>query len=111
MERQNYFNYISTQLTILACRIECEGKLNILDLHIHAENFYRDFLSILFDWNLKNLNNENQNVEAIDLIDETNKCICQVSATGTKTKINNSLAKTVNCLLALSSFNTISFPS
>lgn len=93
MERQNYFNYISTQLTILACRIECEGKLNILDLHIHAENFYRDFLSILFDWNLENLNSENQNVEAIDLIDETNKCICQVSATGTKTKINNSLAK------------------
>lgn len=93
MERQRYFNYISGKLTALACRIEVEGKLNILDLHIHAEDFYRDFLGLLFGWRLKNMNSENQNVEAIDLVDDTNKLIVQVSATNTKEKINNSLSK------------------
>lgn len=93
MERQLYFNCISEKLTALACRIEVEGKLNILDLHIHAEDFYRDFLSHLFDWRLINMNSENQNVEAIDLVDETNKLIVQVSATNTKEKINHSLSK------------------
>lgn len=93
MERQRYFNYISGKLTALACRIEVEGKLNILDLHILAEDFYRDFLCLLFDWKLINMNSENQNVEAIDLVDDTNKLIVQVSATNTKEKINNSLSK------------------
>ncbi len=93
MERQRYFNCISDKLTALACRIEVEGKLNILDLHIHAEDFYRDFLCLLFDWKLINMNSENQNVEAIDLVDDTNKLIVQVSATNTKEKINNSLSK------------------
>lgn len=96
MERQRYFNYISGKLTALACRIEVEGKLNILDLHIHAEDFYRDFLGLLFGWRLKNMNSENQNVEAIDLVDDTNKLIVQVSATNTKEKINHSLSKDVS---------------
>ena len=39
------------------------------------------------------MNSENQNVEAIDLVDDTNKLIVQVSATNTKEKINNSLSK------------------
>lgn len=96
MERQRYFNYISGKLTALACRIEVEGKLNIIDLHIHAEDFYRDFLGLLFGWRLKNMNSENQNVEAIDLVDDTNKLIVQVSATNTKEKINHSLSKDVS---------------
>lgn len=96
MERQRYLNYISGKLTALACRIEVEGKLNILDLHIHAEDFYRDFLGLLFGWRLKNMNSENQNVEAIDLVDDTNKLIVQVSATNTKEKINHSLSKDVS---------------
>ena len=93
MERQRYFNYIADKLSVLVCKIEMESKLNVLDLHIHAENFYRDFLCLLFGWNLKNLNGEIQNVEAIDLIDETNKIIIQVSSTNTKEKINHSLSK------------------
>ena len=93
MERQGYFNYISERLAVLAYRIDMEGQLNILDLHIHAEDFYRDLLCLLFGWSLVNLNSEEQNVEAIDLVDNTNKLIVQVSATNTKEKINHSLSK------------------
>ncbi len=93
MKREELFNYIADLLSVLAFRIERRGKLNILDLHLHSENFYRDFFNLLFNWELVNLNEENQNVEAIDLIDRKNRIIIQVSSINTKQKIDNALAK------------------
>lgn len=93
MNRTRLFNYIEEHLVVLAHRVEAKGKLNILDLHLHSENFYRDFLNLLYDWNLENLNKVNQNVEAIDLIDKVNKIIIQVSSTNTKQKIEIALGK------------------
>lgn len=93
MERQRHFANISERMAVLAYRIEAEGKLNILNLHIHAEDFYRDLFCLLFDWKLINMNSNTQNVAAIDLIDNVNKLIVQVSATNTKEKINYSLSR------------------
>lgn len=93
MSRKDLYDYIDERIAVLAYRVEMRGKLNILDLHLHSENFYRDFLNILYGWNLKNLNKANQNVEAIDLIDETHQIVVQVSATNTKQKIENTLSK------------------
>ena len=96
MNRADYYNYIDEKLVVLGRRIELRGKLNVLDYHIHSEYFYRDFFNLLYGWSLKNLNDENQNVESIDLCDRTNQIIIQVSATNTKTKIQNSLNKISN---------------
>lgn len=93
MERQTYYNFISDKLSTLAYRIMLSGKLNVLDLHIHAENFYRDLFNLVYGWNLVNLNEVSQNEEAIDLADSTNKILVQVSATSTKKKVDTSLAK------------------
>lgn len=93
MNRQSLFNYIEERLVVLAHRVEARGKLNILDLHLHSENFYRDFLNLLYGWKLENLNKVNQNVEAIDLIDNANKIVIQVSSTNTKKKIESALGK------------------
>jgi benzoyl-CoA reductase/2-hydroxyglutaryl-CoA dehydratase subunit BcrC/BadD/HgdB len=79
------------------------GKLNILDLHLHSENFYLNFFNQLFDWQLQNMNVVKQNVEAIDLIDKTNSIVIQVSSTATKTKIESALSK------KLSSYSGYSF--
>ena len=68
MNRSNYFNYIEEKLSILATRIDIRGKLNILDLHMHSENFYQDFFNLLCEWQLRNLNAVKQNIEGIDLI-------------------------------------------
>ena len=92
MERQEIFNYIEEKLSFLAYRIEVRGAFNLLDLHVHSENFYRDFLNLLYGYELVNLNTNQANVTAIDLVDEKNKLIVQVSATKTKRKINHSLA-------------------
>ena len=95
MNRSQYFNYIDEKLSVLSVRITNRGKLNILDLHLHSENFYLDFFNLLFGWKLENLNATQQNVEAIDLIDHTNKIIFQVSATSTKQKIESTLKKDI----------------
>lgn len=95
MNRTLYFDYIEEKLGTLAYRINLKGRLNILDLHIHSENFYAYFLNELYGWNLENLNPFKQNIEAVDLIDITNKLIVQVSATNTKQKVESSLKKDI----------------
>lgn len=95
MNRNPYFDYIDEKLHVLARRIETRGKLNMLDLHLHSENFYLHFFNILYGFKLENLNSKLQNVEAIDLIDHTNKIVIQVSATCTKQKIESALSKQI----------------
>ena len=95
MNRERLYSYIEEHLVVLAHRVELRGKLNVLDLHLHSENFYRDFLNLIFGWKLENLNKINQNVEAIDLIDTVNKIVIQVSSTDTKQKIESALAKDI----------------
>ena len=93
MNRPNYFNVIEERLDFLALRIIARGKLNILDFHGHSENFFQYFLNEVYGWAVTNENVNNQNVEAIDLIDHKNKFVIQVSATSSKQKIESSLAK------------------
>ena len=93
MNRSKYFNTIEANLNILATRIESRGGLNILDLHLHSESFYLHFFNLLFGWELQNLNIVHQNVSGVDLIDNTNNLVIQVSATATKYKIESALAK------------------
>lgn len=93
MNRADYYNYIEERLTTLSFRIEKRGQMNLLDYNLHAEHLYRDLFNLLFDWKLCNINDIQQNAEAVDLVDVTNKIIIQVSATNTKSKINDALSK------------------
>lgn len=95
MNRTYYFNYIEEKLNTLSHRLIERGKLNILDLNIHSEIFFADLLNKLLGLKLKNMNLLLPNVEAIDLIDEDNKILAQVSATCTKQKIESSLSKDI----------------
>ncbi len=47
MNRSIYYNYIEDKLFTLSKRVKSRGKLNILDLHIHLENFYLNLLNKL----------------------------------------------------------------
>ncbi len=93
MNRQKYFNFIEEKLILLATRLKMLGGLNILDMHLHTENFYLSFFNLLFGWELKNLNAVQQNAPGIDLLDSKNKIVIQVSATATKQKIESALNK------------------
>jgi hypothetical protein len=93
MNRSMYFEYIEEKLNTLATRINVKGKLNILNLHNHSEDFYLHLFNRVFSYDLVNLNANLQNVEAIDLLDRKNKIFIQVSAKATKEKIEDSLKK------------------
>ena len=104
MERVGIFNAIEEKLNFLSFRIEQRGKINLLDFNIHSENFFADLINLIFNYELKNLNSIKQNVDGIDLVDENNKIIMQVSSTCTKAKIEYSLSKKT-----LSKFSKYSF--
>lgn len=95
MLRSEYFNYIEEKLHTLARRIETRGKLNLLDLHLHSENFYLYLFNLVYNYELINLNDQLQNVEAIDLIDHRRKVLIQVSAKNTKQKLESALNKKI----------------
>lgn len=96
MNRSKYFESIEQRLNFLAYRLDSLGGLNILNLHLHSENFYLHFFNLLFGWKLENLNLVDQNAEGTDLIDRENKLIVQVSATASKQKIESALAKNLS---------------
>lgn len=93
MMRLDYFNFIERKLSELATRIEMRGGLNLLDLHLHSEDFYQHFINLLFDWKLENLNAVQPNAPGIDLVDTTNTIVAQVSSTATRQKIESALGK------------------
>lgn len=93
MNSMNYFNYIEEKLSLLVTRVKTRGKLNILDLNVHSENFFAELFNLIYDYELINMNNVIQNAESIDLIDEKNKLLIQVSSISTKKKVENSLSK------------------
>lgn len=95
MKRQDYYNYIRKKLATLTAEIKIGGKSNVLDLNILSENFFVEFCNLLYEYNLKNCNKEYQNFPGIDLIDEKNKIIIQVTSNGTKKKVKDTLEKKV----------------
>lgn len=95
MNRSNYFNYIEEKLNILSYRIKSRGKINLLDLNIYSETFFAELMNRLLGYELENINVIKQNTEGIDLVDNKNRVIVQVSATSSKQKIENSLDKKI----------------
>lgn len=93
--REFYYSYISRRLQSLSDYIKRSDQNNLLDINVHSENFYAEFLNILFGYSLINLNKINMNTEGIDLVDDDNKIVAQVSSTCTKEKIEKSLQKEI----------------
>lgn len=88
-----YYNNIRNKLEYFRRLVAIDNSVNIQSLNIHAEGFFAQFLNCLFGWQLRNVNMDQQNVPGIDLLDEKNKIIVQVSSTYTHDKIQRSLEK------------------
>lgn len=93
MNRDIYVTKIKTLLNILKGEIKDSGKLNLLDINVHVEDFYRDLLNLVYGWQLMNMNQWNQNAAGGDLWFEDGKVVIQVSSTSTKEKIQSSIDK------------------
>lgn len=93
MNRDIYIAKIKTLLNILKSEIKDSGKLNLLDINVHAEDFFRDLLNLIYGWQLQNLNQWNLNAAGGDLWYDYGKIVIQVSSTATKDKIQSSIDK------------------
>lgn len=88
--RKQNMEIIQQCLVYLKSRVEIAGSLNLTDVHIHAENFYRDLYNKL-GYSFSNTNFDVQNSAFIDLLDDTNKTAIQVTAQNDSEKITYSI--------------------
>ena len=49
MKREKYLKDITEYLSILSSKVEILNCINLYDINIIAEDFYADFLNLLFD--------------------------------------------------------------
>lgn len=87
------FEYIRNQLTFIKSKIELDNELGLLDINKLGENIFMHTLNDVYDWNLTNANLLQENFPAIDLIDNTNKLVIQVTSTTTTDKLRSTIEK------------------
>lgn len=93
MNRNIYVTKIKTLIDILKVEIKDSGKLNLLDINVHVEDFFRDLLNLIYGWQLQNMNQRSLNAAGGDLWYDDDKIVIQVSSTTTKDKIQSSIDK------------------
>ena len=77
--RQSYISLIIRRLSYLKTEVAAFNSLNLTDINVFAENFYRDLFNLI-GFKFSNTNFESNNFAHIDLIDTFNKQVIQVTA-------------------------------
>lgn len=80
-------------LALLQQKITFRNKVGYLDLTKVCEDFFKEILNIVFDYNLVNLNGNRSNEPGLDLGDVCNKIAVQVTSQKKTEKINETLRK------------------
>ena len=84
---------INLYLSILKNYIELENAGGNYDINVHCEDFFCEFLNLVFDLDLINLNEIKVNFPAVDLGDKDSRVCYQVTTTSKSTKIKSTLEK------------------
>jgi hypothetical protein len=91
LTRGYFIGQIIDELTAISHQVEARAGLQLLDLNIFLENFYRDVLNIVYDLKLDNLNDERSNNPGLDLGDEANGVAYQITSNKLTAKVNETL--------------------
>ena len=78
MNKERYLKKSTDYIELLVNRVHMLNSLNYYDINISSESFFSGLLNLVYDWNLKNLNNEISNAVSIDLYDDINHVAVQV---------------------------------
>jgi hypothetical protein len=92
LKRQELISEALRYLAYLKSQVEIANSLNLTDINKHAEDFYRELLNLVYGYDLKNINIEEQNATAIDLGDEKQKIAIQVTSTQSLEKIKKTFS-------------------
>lgn len=88
--RQSYISLIIRRLTYLKAEVTEFNTLNLTDINVFAENFYRDLFNLI-GFKFTNTNFESNNYAHIDLIDTVNKQAIQVTSQNDNIKIKEAI--------------------
>lgn len=91
--RKQHLDKIIRQLTQLAYEVKVRSSLQLSDLNIHAEEFFRILLNQVYGYRLTNLNLDDIIQVAIDLGDLERKIAVQVTSENSKQKIRDTFNK------------------
>lgn len=89
--REDSINSIVRHLSVLKEEVELRSKVNLQDINVHAEQFYKILLNMVFSYELENINIVEQNAAVIDLGDSKNKIAIQVTSNNSKDKITETV--------------------
>lgn len=89
MHRAQLLQGIIYRMTHLRVIVEQSNQLNLQDINVHAENFFRDLLNLAFDYDLQNINIVEPNATAIDLGCDSSRIAIQVTSTPDLSKIKH----------------------
>lgn len=93
LTRGYFIGEIVDDLANLGGQVRMRNRLQMFDLTVVTENFFRDFLNIALGANFKNLNAERSNEPGLDLGDELKEIGIQVTSSATTAKVNYTLEK------------------
>lgn len=91
--RSYYLDRILDSLSVLYCRLNDAGRLNLQDRKVRAENIMRGLLNRIHGWSLKNANMLASNFPGVDLVDTTAGVAVQVTSTNSLDKVKNTWNK------------------
>jgi len=87
------FKYIKKKLIELRSEVEVDNEIGQFDINKIVEDVYMHILNDVYGWDLKNANLLKENFPAIDLIDEENMIVIQVTSTTDTTKLRSTIEK------------------
>ncbi|AUM63539.1 hypothetical protein C0R09_02770 [Brevibacillus laterosporus] len=93
MNKEIYLKLISSALAKLALEVDLRNSISLFDINIIAEDFYKEFLKLVYGYNLINLNILEKNMSAIDLADQVGRIAIQVTSDNSSTKIIDTIKK------------------
>jgi len=90
------FKYIKKKLIELRSEVEIDNEIGQFDINKIVEDVYMHILNDVYGWDLKNANLLKENFPAIDLIEEENLIVIQVTSTTNATKLRSTVEKFEN---------------
>lgn len=88
---QESLNYIEQKISQWYSMVNLNNATSLFDINIFSENFCRDILNCIFDWDLENANLFKKNMKSIDLKDENKKIAIQVTSENSYEKIKHTV--------------------
>lgn len=95
LQRLTNTEEFNTRISSLSQELQQEATINLESAVVHAEESFKRILCSIYGYKLKNMNEADQNSEAIDLIEEDRKLVIQVTVSASRSKVEKTLSKPV----------------